>query len=64
MLRVLANTLDAEPTVDAVPVTRCRDCIRGKDYNKDTDIVWCNNYVVEKVGSAYCEHGYPKNGKG
>lgn len=48
------------PTVDAVPVTRCKDCRRGEPdlyLNGGEDEVWCNYYDHPKPADGFCEKG-------
>lgn len=50
------------PTVDAVPVVRCREC---KHWKHDDDIGWCEN--PDGVGNYsdpddFCSYGIPKDG--
>lgn len=48
------------PTVDAVPVTRCKDCRHGEPdrYLKGgEDEVWCNYYDYPKPAAGFCEKG-------
>ena len=54
----LDDELDKAPTVDAVEVVRCKDCIwyeKGKNY-----MPYCNNYVslMDHVGDeTFCSYG-------
>ena len=51
------------PTVDAVPVTRCKDCRRGEPdlyLNGGEDEVWCNYYDHPKPADGFCEKGKRK----
>lgn len=52
------------PTVDAVPVTRCKDCRRGEPdqyLNGGEDEVWCNYYDYPKPADGFCEKGERRN---
>lgn len=55
--RLIADT----PTVDAVPVVRCRDCAyfyRDEEFNR----AWCSYYngATETAVNGYCYHGIRK----
>lgn len=43
-LRLIHTAVDNAPTVDAVPVVRCKDCEHSREQNKDE-----KNYLVEGV---------------
>ena len=49
--------IDASPTIDAVPVVRCKDCgnacAEGEQY-------WCNVRGNLHDGAEYCSQGYAK----
>lgn len=51
------------PTVDAVPVTRCKDCRHGEPDlyiigdEDDEDGVWCNYYDFPRPSAGFCEKG-------
>lgn len=48
------------PTVDAVPVTRCKDCRLGETdmfFNGGNDEFWCNYYGNPKPADGFCEKG-------
>ena len=62
----LKRMIDNAPTVDAVPVVRCRDC---KHYDKDT--LWCNINSAQFTESHYnwyaddfCSYGAKMDGDG
>ena len=53
------------PAVDAVPVTRCKDCQHGEPdrYLKGgEDEVWCNYYDYPKPAAGFCEKGERRSG--
>lgn len=59
MQQLIADT----PTVDAVPVVRCKDCkyfSRDKEYNR----AWCNYSTgsVETAVNGFCFRGVRKDG--
>ena len=59
------RVIDRQPTVDAVPVARCRDCVNGTVFvNKQgTEYVDCvlDDYSVRKP-TDYCSYGKRKEG--
>ena len=59
---ILAETVDKAPTVDAVPVVRCKDC----KYHEDEEIgmVYCPNALGGWVGENwFCADGERKGGQ-
>ena len=59
MDRILA---DVFPTVDAVEVVRCENCIYGKPYNEvwyqpKRDSMWCKKYETEHEYGWFCADG-------
>ena len=60
-----ANAIDLAPTVDAVPVVRCKDCVNGTVFvNKQgAEYVDCvlDDYSVRKP-TDYCSYGKRKEG--
>lgn len=58
---ILAETVDKAPTIDAVPVVRCRDC----KYHEDEEIgmVYCPNIIGSwVVENWFCDDGERKEG--
>ena len=59
-IRLIYNAIDNAPTVDAVPVTRCKDC---KDFrqNNEND-PYCTNRrgLDDPVPDGFCNYGKPK----
>lgn len=59
-------SIDTRPTIDAVPVVRCRECKRWmKDVPGCTDFVGrcaLANYMIGATG--YCLYGERKDGEG
>ena len=55
--------VNAAPTVDAVPVVRCKDCIRRYDTD---ECPMCflieGNYCDYTNENGYCDRGEPKEG--
>ena len=62
-----ANAIDLAPTVDAVPVVWCKDCVNGTVFvNKQgAEYVDCvlDDYSVRKP-TDYCSYGKRKKGDG
>ncbi len=56
--RNIRRVIDDAPTVDAVVVTRCKDC---KHYRQPSD---CDLFdgLVESSPEAFCSYGEPKEG--
>lgn len=56
----MAELIDKQPTVEAVPVTRCKDC---KDFrqNNEND-PYCTNRrgLDDPVPDGFCNYGEPK----
>ena len=46
--------IDEEPTVDAVPVVRCKDCIRWRRSKTNTAAKVCDWDRYEKTENDYC----------
>ena len=57
------NKLDAVPTVDAVPVVRCKDC---KWLYDDMDDYFCRSHrgLVRICENSFCSYGERKDGDG
>ena len=58
-------TLDAMPTVDAVPVVRCGECKHfiepdEEPQNGGKKYVWCKYWRVWKPEDGFCDVGRPK----
>lgn len=47
----MVKTRSATPTIDAVPVTRCKDCLYGADFDIDVD-----PYVAYQCAKGYGSH--------
>ena len=59
---ILAETVDKAPTIDAVPVVRCREC----KYHEDEEIgmVYCPNALGGWVAENwFCAEGERKEGQ-
>ena len=53
-VRLARNIVEDEPTVDAVPVIRCRDCKRWRRSKSDTGAMVCDWDRYERTESDYC----------
>ena len=52
---ISARDIDAAPTIDAVPVVRCRDC---KHYKIGPDmVVECTRFMLFTAEDDYCSSG-------
>ena len=47
LVKIFNNLPSAQPTVDAVPVIRCRDCRYSKEWYNDKRLcdMWCETYT-------------------
>lgn len=51
----IIKVLDKAPTIDAVPVVRCRDCrFKADTIGKDE---WCDLYEITVSGDHFCGDG-------
>ena len=58
---ILAETVDKAPTIDAVPVVRCRECKHHED--EEIGMVYCPNALGGWVGENwFCADGERKEG--
>ena len=55
-------TLDAMPTIDAVPVVRCNDC-KHHEVFKDGANGWCNGHGCQTDVTYFCADGERKDGE-
>lgn len=66
----LLNLIENAPTVDAVVVTRCKDCRNHRELNqKDRlesgyaeGVLWCMNRSDGVWADDFCSYGEPKEG--
>lgn len=59
----MAELIDKQPTVDAVPVTRCKDC---KDFRRNNENdPYCTNRrgLDDPVPDGFCNYGKPKEAR-
>ena len=52
--------LDSLPTIDAVPVVRCKECIYRNDTEKGKALMWLPCEEVRKGDNWYCAEGERK----
>jgi hypothetical protein len=50
-IMAMINTKSVAPTIDAVPVVRCKDCLYGADFDIDVD-----PYVAYQCAKGYGSH--------
>lgn len=60
VFKQLEKLINAEPTVDAVPVVRCRDCYVSHPYTCGS--VYCVHHGMSKQPDEFCSYGYPWDG--
>ena len=57
------NKIDQAPTIDAVPVVRCNDCIRRYDTDECPMCFLIEGKYYEYTnGNGFCDRGEPKEG--
>ena len=54
----LLNIINDAPTIDAVPVVRCRECIYCS-WQED-NLVYCDNFERDMMPDDFCSVGEPK----
>ena len=62
-IRLIHNAIDNALTVDAVPVTRCKDC---KDFRRNNENdPYCTNRrgLDDPVPDGFCNYGKPKEAR-
>ena len=58
-----AKQISDAPTIDAVPVVRCRECIQGEANDPDFyDLYYCHVGCGWNKGDFYCAYGERKEG--
>lgn len=65
------NYLELAPTVDAVEVVRCKDCVRGRTelHTRAGEVIKCSLFRYDDVRqykdpTDYCSHGVRKDREG
>ena len=62
-IRLIHNAIDGAPTIDAVPVVRCKDCKQGEIDDPDfPDQYYCHAGCGWNNGGFYCAYGERKEG--
>ena len=58
--------IDHAPTIDAVPVVRCKDCEQSRETNMfgDRTVLTCGKTDYVKQPDGYCDEGERKDGDG
>lgn len=56
--RIPLSHIDLAPTIDAVPVVRCRECIYAT--RPGDNIVYCDNFERDMMPDDYCSVGERK----
>lgn len=59
IFEVFIDWVGREPTIDAVPVVRCRECRHAED----SLVLWCHEHEKAVSRLDFCSHGARK-GKG
>ena len=60
LMDMVMDNLDEQPTIDAVPVVRCRDCVHGININS---IIACTEFcMVSHKPEDFCNYGERKGG--
>ena len=50
------NAIEYAPTIDAVPVVRCKDC-KHWGMHKRLNVPWCFEMHIDKCEDGYCDSG-------
>lgn len=53
--------IDEQPTIDAVPVIRCKDCKHSEEFINDCDGRYCNELQTSVSNDYYCAYGESKD---
>lgn len=62
-IRLIYNAINQAPTIDAVPVVRCRECKQGEIDDPDfPDQYYCHAGCGWNNGGFYCSYGERKEG--
>lgn len=54
--------INAQPTIDAVPVVRCKDCIYFHDYGDGVKNCWSDGGGIFTKDDDFCSHAERKDG--
>lgn len=65
LMDMVMDNLDEQPTIDAVPVVRCRDCIKiSPSVTEIKNAVWCRTFRAYIPCDGFCSYGERKDGDG
>ena len=57
----ILESIDEQPTIDAVPVVRCKDCKNNPGLKTKTkDMLWCRKWQKEVRKTDFCSYGERK----
>lgn len=59
-IRLIHNAIDNAPTVDAVKVTRCKDCKDFRQNNENDPYCANRRGLDDPVPDGFCNYGDPK----
>ena len=59
---LVKDYLDLFPTIDAVPVVRCKDCKNGEPSKAWDDWWYCKSNNIHHSGDNFCSYGERKDG--
>ena len=58
---IALGSIRTAPTIDAVPVVRCKDCKHNPEFKtKRKGWVWCRNFRTEVDATGFCSYGERK----
>ena len=59
----VATAVDTAPTIDAIPVVRCKDCasFRYSGMGGDNGITYCASMGIEMQPTDFCSYGERKD---
>jgi hypothetical protein len=57
----ILESIDSQPTVDAVEVVRCKDCVQSEPLAVVTVNVFCNEWAMCISCDGFCHKGRKKN---
>lgn len=65
VIRLMHNLIDTAPTIDAVPVTRCKDCGHCRELNREDSrenlyiegVLWCTQWDEGVYPDDFCSYG-------
>ena len=61
---LVVHHLDRQPTIDAVPVVRCKDCDKSEPSNVWAGWIFCRANKVHQKDDNFCSYGERKDGDG